>query len=221
MHFVYFFTSPIHCFHFTIFYYFFSLYQYTFLFFHFTNTLYKKKFTLLIAIHFFHFANKLMPTIQHNTWTHQSHSEWCRALRRIPYSWISALEMNICLSPHFTNTLCLFLSLPIHFVCVFILPKHSFFHFTNTLWILQSTLFNPLRPHDALKHHFTSLKTNLIFLQQKGFKTKISMKLVYQSMAICFTFPPISSHLYPLQVENCDSNSRLVVDEDDNGKFRF
>ena len=32
-----------------------------------------------------------------------------------------------------------------------------------------------------------------------------------------FTF---SSHLHPLQVENCDSNSRLVVDEDDNGKFR-
>ena len=24
---------------------------------------------------------------------------------------------------------------------------------------------NPLSPHDALKHHFTSLKTNLIFLQ--------------------------------------------------------
>ena len=30
-----------------------------------------------------------------------------------------------------------------------------------------------------------------------------------------------SSHLHPLQVENCDSNSRLVVDEDDNGKFRL
>ena len=33
--------------------------------------------------------------------------------------------------------------------------------------------------------------------------------------------PPTSSHLHPLQVENCDSNSRLVVDEDDNGKFRL
>ena len=31
----------------------------------------------------------------------------------------------------------------------------------------------------------------------------------------------MSSHFHPLQVENCDSNSRLVVDEDDNGKFRF
>ena len=45
------------------------------------------------------------------------------------------------------------------------------------------------------------------------------MKLVYQYMAIFFTFPPTSNHLYPLQVENCGSNSRLVVNEDDNGKF--
>ena len=49
----------------------------------------------------------------------------------------------------------------------------------------------------------------------------ISMKLVYQYIAIIFfNLPPTSSHLHPLQVENCDSNSRLVVDEDDNGKFR-
>ena len=50
---------------------------------------------------------------------------------------------------------------------------------------------------------------------------KISLKLVYQYMAIFFNFSFISSHLYPLQVENCDSNSRLVVNEDDNGKFRL
>ena len=37
-------------------------------------------------------------------------------------------------------------------------------------------------------------------------------------MAIFFTFSPTSNHLHPLQVENCDSNSRLVVDEDDNVK---
>ena len=29
------------------------------------------------------------------------------------------------------------------------------------------------------------------------------------------------SHLYPLQVENCGSNSRLVVDEDGHGKLRL
>ena len=40
-------------------------------------------------------------------------------------------------------------------------------------------------------------------------------------MAIFFIFLPSSNHLHPLQVENCDSNSRLAVDEDDNGKFRL
>ena len=49
---------------------------------------------------------------------------------------------------------------------------------------------------------------------------KISKKLVYQYMAIFLNFYTTSNHLHPLQAENCDSNSRLVVDEDDNGKFR-
>ena len=50
---------------------------------------------------------------------------------------------------------------------------------------------------------------------------KISTKLAYQYMAIFFNFSTTSNHLHPLQVENCDSNSRLVVDEDDNGKLRL
>ena len=37
------------------------------------------------------------------------------------------------------------------------------------------------------------------------------MKLVYQYVAIFFNFSSSSSHHHPLQVENCDSNSRLVV----------
>ena len=49
----------------------------------------------------------------------------------------------------------------------------------------------------------------------------ISMKLIYQYIAIFFIFYTAAKHLHPLQVENCDSNSRLVVDEDDNGKFRL
>ena len=40
-------------------------------------------------------------------------------------------------------------------------------------------------------------------------------------MIIFFNFPPTSNHLHPLQVENSGSNSRLVLDEDDNGTFRF
>ena len=46
------------------------------------------------------------------------------------------------------------------------------------------------------------------------------MKLVYQYMEIFINFLTASNHLRPLQVENCDSNSRLVVDEDDYGKLR-
>ena len=40
-------------------------------------------------------------------------------------------------------------------------------------------------------------------------------------MVIFYNFPPTASHLHPLQVENCDSNSRLVVDEDENGLKRL
>ena len=47
------------------------------------------------------------------------------------------------------------------------------------------------------------------------------MKLVYQYVVIFCNFLTTSSHLRPLQVENCGSNSRLVVDEDDNDKFRI
>ena len=47
------------------------------------------------------------------------------------------------------------------------------------------------------------------------------MKQFYKYMVIFFNLSPTSSHLYPLQIENCDSNSRFVVDEDDNIKFRL
>ena len=71
-------------------------------------------------------------------------------------------------------------------------------------------------------HLFTSLKNRLNFPTTKGFRTEILMKLVYQYMAIFFNLSPTSSHLHQLQVKNCDSNSRLVVDEDDNiGKLRL
>ena len=34
-------------------------------------------------------------------------------------------------------------------------------------------------------------------------------------------WPATLSHFHSLQVENCESNSRLVVGENDNGKFRL
>ena len=49
----------------------------------------------------------------------------------------------------------------------------------------------------------------------------ISMKLTCQYIAMFFNFPPTSNHLHSLQVGNCDSNSRLVVDEDDNDEFKL
>ena len=50
---------------------------------------------------------------------------------------------------------------------------------------------------------------------------KISMKLTCQYMVIFFNFLTTSNHLHSLQVENCNSNSRLVVDEDNCGKLRL
>ena len=86
---------------------------------------------------------------------------------------------------------------------------------------LNNLAVKGLSPHDALKHHFTSLKTDLIFLQMRDFRRKISMKLFYLYMAIFKNCSATSNHLHPPQVENCDSNLRLVVEENNNGKFRL
>ena len=72
---------------------------------------------------------------------------------------------------------------------------------------------------NSVVHHIRHLLQNgLNFPTAKVFSTGISMELAYKYMAILFNFYHTSNHLYPLQVENCDSNWRLVVDEDDNVK---
>ena len=71
-----------------------------------------------------------------------------------------------------------------------------------------------------IKASFYIPENRLNFPTTKGFRMKIPMELFYQYMAIFFTFSPTLSHLHPLQGENCDK-SRLVVGEDDNGKFRI
>ena len=78
----------------------------------------------------------------------------------------------------------------------------------------------PFKPKRCIKASFYIPENRPNFPTNKGFRMKISMKLVFQYLTIFFNFQIRSSHLYPLQVENCDSNSRLVVDKDDNGKFR-
>ena len=55
--------------------------------------------------------------------------------------------------------------------------------------------------------------TNFNFSTTGGLTMTISMKLVYQYRTIFYNFSPASNHFHPLQVENCDSYSRLVVDE--------
>ena len=77
----------------------------------------------------------------------------------------------------------------------------------------------PFKPSRCIKASFYIPENRLNFPTTKSFRMKISMKLVYQYMGIFFNFYTTSSHLHPLQVENCDS-LRLVVDDDDNGKFR-
>ena len=42
----------------------------------------------------------------------------------------------------------------------------------STATVTPSRVLNPLSPHDALKHHFTSLKTSLIFLQPRVLERK-------------------------------------------------
>ena len=54
--------------------------------------------------------------------------------------------------------------------------------------ITDMCLVNPLRPHDALKHHFKSLKTDLIFLKLGTFRMNISMKLIDQYLEIFSNF---------------------------------
>ena len=76
-------------------------------------------------------------------------------------------------------------------------------------------MLKPFKASRCIKASFYIPGNRLNFPTTKDLRRKISMKLFDQYMAIFFNLPPTSSHLHPLQVEN----SRLVVDEDDNGKF--
>ena len=79
----------------------------------------------------------------------------------------------------------------------------------------------PFKPSRYIKGSFYIHENRLDFPRTKGFRLKISINLVYQYMAIFFNVWTTSNHLRPLQVENRDRNSRLVVHEYKNGKFRL
>ena len=76
----------------------------------------------------------------------------------------------------------------------------------------------PFKASRCIKASSYIPENTLNFPATRGFRMKIPMKLVHQYMIIFFNYSPTSNHLHPLQVEDCDSNSRLVVDEDDNVK---
>ena len=80
-------------------------------------------------------------------------------------------------------------------------------------------LFEPFKSSRCIKTSFYIPENRPNFPTTRVFRMEISMRMFYQYMTIFFS--PASSPLYPLQVENCGSNSRLVVDEDDNGKSRL
>ena len=88
-------------------------------------------------------------------------------------------------------------------------------------WYELLIFYYPFKPSRCMKASFYIPKNRPNFPKTKGFLMKMSMKLVWQCMVIFFNFSLTSNHLYPLQVDNCDSKSRLLVDEDDNGKFRL
>ena len=81
--------------------------------------------------------------------------------------------------------------------------------------------YEPFKSSRCIKTSFYIPANRPNFPTTKGFRMKISTKLAYQYIAIFFIFSTTLNHFHPLQVENCDSNSRLVVDVDDNGKFRL
>ena len=61
--------------------------------------------------------------------------------------------------------------------CKVFSPNEHLYHVLSMVIVLKlcdgkRALIYPLSPHDALKHHFTSLKADLIFLQQRDLERK-------------------------------------------------
>ena len=98
---------------------------------------------------------------------------------------------------------------------------HSFLHLGIAPLRYYKVTLGP-HPLDSrcIKASFRISEEWLNFLIPASFRKNFSWNC-FKNNSIFFHLIPISSPLHPLQVENCDSNSRLVVDENDNGKFRL
>ena len=98
------------------------------------------------------------------------------------------------------------------------------------IWRIKSVpALKESNPHYASKHHFAFLISYTERFSNESFHWTILIfyflfyfvLLLFQYGHILFNLSPNSYHFHPLQVENCYRDSRLVVDEDDNCKFRF
>ena len=86
---------------------------------------------------------------------------------------------------------------------------HSLRHRSRPIWEFKPSaqlelFFNPLSPHDALKHHFTSLKTDLIFYNQ-GFLDKNFHETGLKLHGNFYIF------FHPLQIIFIHYKSRIVI----------
>ena len=69
----------------------------------------------------------------------------------------------------------------------------------NMLNLSSAEIFNPLSPHDALKHHFTSLKTGFIFLQLRV----LEWKFPWNWFTILGNFLKFSNHFKSFSPTTC------------------
>ena len=89
---------------------------------------------------------------------------------------------------------------------------------TSSYCIAITYIFNTLSPPRCIEASLYTIENIQDFFTAKGFKRQFFIQLFHEYIVIFFNLSPTSNHIYPLQGENCDSNSRLVVDEDGNGK---
>ena len=78
----------------------------------------------------------------------------------------------------------------------------------------------PLDPNDSSSHYFASLNSEewVNFIRLVYSEIHFSRNC-FNSDVILFLFATHLRHLHPIfKIDNCDSNSRLVVNEDANGK---
>ena len=119
----------------------------------------------------------------------------------------------------------------LHNVCIVLLSRCNITHcgldsgfysrFLDKQIKKGKVCLKPFKPPRCIKASYYITENRFNFPTTKGYRMNIYIKLIYQYMVIFVNFSTTLNHLHPLQVENCDSNSRFVVDENDNDKFRL